>query len=62
MSDGKYIQTDPYVELPKKLPSKAQLSSLLDFLDFLTDKSVWVGVRDNKNAGASYNLESTLPE
>ncbi len=62
MSDGKYIQTDPYVELPKKLPSNAQLSSLLDFLDSLTDESVWVGVRNNKNAGASYNLETTLPE
>ncbi len=62
MSDGKYIQTDPYIELPKKLPSNAQLNSLLDFLDSLTDKSVWVGVRGNKNAGASYNLENVLPE
>ncbi len=62
MSDGKYIQTDPYIELPKKLPSNAQLNSLLDFLDSLTDESVWVGVRDNKNVGASYNLETTLPE
>ena len=62
MSDGKYIQTDPYIELPKKLPNNAQLNSLLDFLDSLADKSVWVGVRDNKNAGASYNLENVLPE
>lgn len=62
VSDGQYLQTDPYIELPKKLPSNAQLSSLLDFLDSLTDKSVWVGVRGNKNAGASYNLENVLPE
>jgi len=62
MSDGKYISTDPYVELPKKLPTNAQLKSLLDFLDSLNDKSIWVGVRDNKNVGVSYNLETTLPE
>lgn len=62
VSDGKYIQTDPYIELPKKLPSNTQLNSLLDFLDSLVDKSVWVGVRDNKNVGASYNLKNILPE
>lgn len=62
VSDGKYIQTDPYIELPKNLPSNTQLDSLLDFLDSLTDKSVWIGARDNKNVGASYNLKKILPE
>lgn len=62
LSDGKYIQTDPYVELPERLPSKAQLDSFIDFLDSLDTKQVWVGVRGNKNAGVSYNLENVLPE
>lgn len=62
VSDGKYIQTDPYIELPKKLPSNAQLSSLLEFLDYLEDRPVWVGIRDDKNVGASYNLRNILPE
>ena len=62
ISDGKYVSSDPYVELPKKLPTNAQLKSLLDFLDSLNDKSIWIGVRDNKSVGVSYNLETTLPE
>lgn len=56
VSDGSNIQTDPYVELPSKKPTIDQLNSLERWINNLTSDSVFVGVRDDKNAGQTYDL------
>ena len=59
ISDGSNIQTDPYIELPAEKPTIDQLSSLERWIDNLSSDKVFVGVRDDKNAGQTYNLNST---
>lgn len=56
VSDGSNIQTDPYVELPSEKPTTDQLNSLERWINNLTSDKLFVGVRDDKNAGQTYDL------
>lgn len=56
VSDGSNIQTDPYVELPSEKPTTDQLNSLEKWINNLTSDKLFVGVRDDKNAGQTYDL------
>lgn len=54
-SDGKIIQGEPYIQLPKNLPTTQQFDSLKDWLYSLGNTTVYI----NENV---YNLSETLPE
>lgn len=56
VSDGSNIQADPYVELPSEKPTTDQLNSLERWINNLTSDKLFVGVRDDKNAGQTYDL------
>lgn len=54
-SDGKYIDSEPYIQLPKKLPSSAALDSLEEWLYELGEVTVYTN-------GNAYDLGKVLPE